>query len=64
MRGPENARAVVVVLAALGFSLSSEQGAEIERGKDLVQLRQGHSISTWSSLPMGSTLSRKRIAAG
>ncbi|HXV64154.1 MAG TPA: hypothetical protein VEK15_25870 [Vicinamibacteria bacterium] len=40
-KSPENGRAVVAALAELGFSLSSEQGAEIEHGKDFVQLRQG-----------------------
>lgn len=40
-KSPENGRAVVAALVELGFSLGGEQRAEIERGKDFVQLRQG-----------------------
>jgi len=40
-KSPENGRAVVVALDELGFPLTAEQRAEIERGKDFVQLRQG-----------------------
>jgi hypothetical protein len=40
-RSPENGRAVVVALRELGFTLTDEQAAEIERGKDFVQLKNG-----------------------
>jgi hypothetical protein len=40
-RGPENGRALVAALAELGFPLTPEHRAEIERGKDFVQLRYG-----------------------
>lgn len=40
-RSPENGRAVVVALRDLGFTLTDEQAAEIERGKDFVQLKNG-----------------------
>jgi len=38
---PENGRAIVGALRDLGFQLSEEQAAEIERGKDFVQLKNG-----------------------
>ena len=37
----ENGKRVAVALAELGFDLNPEQRAEIERGKDFVQLRNG-----------------------
>ena len=37
----ENGRAVAKALRNLGFSLTEEQAAEIERGKDFVQVRSG-----------------------
>jgi len=40
-RGPENGRALVHALRGLGFSLTDTQAAEIERGKDFVQLKNG-----------------------
>jgi len=40
-RSPENGRALVAALRELSFDLSSEQAAEIERGKDFVQLKNG-----------------------
>ncbi|MGH9319227.1 MAG: hypothetical protein ACRD3V_04975 [Vicinamibacteria bacterium] len=40
-KSPENGRRAVASLVELGFPLSPEQRAEIERGKDFVQLRQG-----------------------
>jgi hypothetical protein len=40
-KSPENGRAVVTALVELEFPLSVEQRAEIARGKDFVQLRQG-----------------------
>lgn len=40
-RLPENGRAVVVGMRELGFTLTDEQAAEIERGKDFVQLKNG-----------------------
>lgn len=38
---PNNARALVEALRELGFALTAEQSAEIERGKDFVQLKNG-----------------------
>lgn len=40
-RSPENGRALVTSLRELGFELTSEQAAEVERGKDFVQLKNG-----------------------
>jgi hypothetical protein len=40
-RSVENGVAVVAALRELGFSLSLDQAAEIERGKDFVQLKNG-----------------------
>jgi len=40
-RSAENCRAVVAALRELGFALNSEQTAEIERGKDFIQLKNG-----------------------
>jgi hypothetical protein len=40
-RTPANGRALVAGLRELGFSLSDNEAAEIERGKDFVQLKNG-----------------------
>src|SRR5437660_134232 len=40
-RSPGNGRALVEALRELGFTLSDEQAADIERGKDFVQLKNG-----------------------
>lgn len=40
-RNPENGRAMVAALRELGFNLTNQQAAEIERGKDFVQLKNG-----------------------
>ena len=40
-KSPENGRAVVAALRDLGFDLTEAEAAEIERGKDYVQLRNG-----------------------
>jgi len=40
-RSPENGRALVAALRELGFEVTAEQAAEIERGKDFVQLKNG-----------------------
>ena len=40
-RSPQNARALTVALRELGFALTNAQQAEIERGKDFVQLKDG-----------------------
>jgi hypothetical protein len=40
-RSPANGRAIVEALRDLGFRLTQEQTAEIERGKDFVQLKNG-----------------------
>jgi hypothetical protein len=40
-KSPSNGCAIVAALYELGFALSPEQGAEIERGKDFVQLKNG-----------------------
>ncbi|MFH1418455.1 MAG: hypothetical protein ABII12_09260 [Planctomycetota bacterium] len=38
---PENGRALVAALRELGFAVTDEQAADIERGKDFVQLKNG-----------------------
>ncbi len=38
-KSPENGRALTTALREIGFALNDEQAAEIERGKDFVQLR-------------------------
>lgn len=38
---PENGRAIVAALRKLDFDITAEQAAEIERGKDFVQLKNG-----------------------
>jgi hypothetical protein len=40
-KSPDNARALVQALQAMGFGLTDREAAEIERGKDFVQLRNG-----------------------
>jgi len=40
-KSPANCKATVAALRALGFALSDEQAAEIERGKDFIQLKSG-----------------------
>ncbi len=40
-KDPENGRALVEALREIGFKLNSEQAAEIIRGKDFVQLKNG-----------------------
>ena len=40
-KSPENGRALVLALRELGFDLSVEQTAQIERGKDFIQLKNG-----------------------
>src|SRR3972149_11910970 len=40
-RTATNGRAVVAALRELGFALTEKQAAEIERGKDFVQLKNG-----------------------
>jgi hypothetical protein len=40
-KSPENGRAAVGALRELGFALTDAQAAEIERGKDFVQLKDG-----------------------
>jgi len=36
-----NGKAIIAALRSLGFDLSDDQAAEIERGKDFVQVRNG-----------------------
>jgi hypothetical protein len=38
---PENGRATVTALRGLGFDLTADEAAQIERGKDFVQLKNG-----------------------
>jgi predicted nucleotidyltransferase len=38
---PHNGRALVAALADLGFTLTAEQAAQVECGKDFVQLKNG-----------------------
>ena len=40
-KSPDNGRALVAALRELGFELTAAQAAEIERGKDFVQLKNG-----------------------
>ncbi len=40
-RSPENGRALVAALRDLGFTLTDDQAAQIERGKVFVQLKNG-----------------------
>jgi len=40
-RSDENRRVLVIALRELGFALTDEQAADIERGKDFVQLKNG-----------------------
>ena len=40
-RSPANGRALAAALTELGFALTAEQTAEVERGKDFIQLRNG-----------------------
>jgi len=40
-KSPGNGRAIVAALRELGFDVDSVQAAEIERGKDFVQLKNG-----------------------
>jgi hypothetical protein len=41
LRSAENGRRLVAALRELGFNLTADQAAEIERGKDFVQLKNG-----------------------
>jgi hypothetical protein len=40
-KSPDNGRAIVAALRELGFDLDDLQAAQIERGKDFVQLKNG-----------------------
>lgn len=40
-KSPENGEALVAALHDLGFSLTESQSAEVKRGKDFVQLKNG-----------------------
>ena len=40
-KSPENCRAVIAALRQVGFTLSPEQAAQIEGGKDFVQIKNG-----------------------
>jgi hypothetical protein len=40
-KSPANGAAAVTALGELGFALTAEQAAEIQRGKDFVQLKNG-----------------------
>jgi hypothetical protein len=40
-KDPENGRALVAALREIGFALTDDQAAEIVRGKDFVQLKNG-----------------------
>lgn len=40
-KSPDNGRHVVAALKDLGFDLTPEQAAEVQRGKDFVQLKNG-----------------------
>lgn len=40
-KSPDNGRAIVAALAELGFALDAQQAAQVEGGKDFVQLKNG-----------------------
>lgn len=40
-KDPDNGKALVIALREIGFTLTEEQAAEIIRGKDFVQLKNG-----------------------
>lgn len=40
-KSPRNGEALVVALRELGFALTEEQAADVRRGKDFVQLKNG-----------------------
>jgi hypothetical protein len=40
-KSPENGRALAAALLDLGFALTAEQVADMERGKDFIQLKNG-----------------------
>jgi hypothetical protein len=40
-RSPDNGRALARALRELGFALTETQAAEVERGKDFIQLKNG-----------------------
>jgi hypothetical protein len=40
-KSPANCKATVTALRTLGFALSDAQAAEIERGKDFIQIKNG-----------------------
>ena len=41
LRDPQNGRAVTAALREIGFQISQDQSADLERGKDFVQLKEG-----------------------
>ena len=43
-KSPQNGRALVLALRELEFDLDEKQAADIERGRDFVQLKTAHSI--------------------
>jgi len=61
-KSPANGNAIVAALRELGFQLTEAESAEIERGKDFVQLKNGRLTWTWSSLRWHRAL-RRRVAA-
>jgi len=40
-KSESNGKAIVLALGKLGFEINANQGAEIERGKDFVQIKSG-----------------------
>ena len=40
-KSEENGRSLVIALRELGFELTPEQAAQVERGKDFIQLKDG-----------------------
>jgi hypothetical protein len=61
-RSPENGRALARGLLELGFALSPVEVAEIERGKDFIQLKHGPFDVDLASRPMASNGFRTRGA--
>src|SRR5262245_34033722 len=55
-KSPANGAAIVVALGKLGFDLTDAEHAEIQRGKDFVQLKKDPLISIWCL--------RRRVSSG
>ncbi len=64
-KSPANCRALVAALIELGFALRPNRPADIERGKDFVQLKNGpFDLDLDLSLPTASSGSRRLGTGG